>query len=270
LGEVVEKIRLWTGSASWLRVIRYGCGLGYGHVLVGAAWAVMTARAWTRRGGSTSRGADARDGTPSIGDAVPTDASLRARVAIELALAPIPWFLVFRARVSNHDHEMLYFAPALAFACWSVLEEVRRSLRAGRDDGPRGILRQSLLALMLVATGGAVAADIEHRDDFTEPRELGALIGTLTSPDEPSATSSSEHSVIWAADRFVHLNVKTEADLEALLAKEKLAPRLFVLPERDANLPVAAALARRATGEKHGPFLVFTLGNMRSPKERSR
>jgi len=238
LGEIVEKLRLRTGAASWLRVLRYGRGLGYGHVLLGAAWFVARLR-----GGAWS----ARD-----------------KVALELFLAPVPWFLILRQRVSNHDHEMLYFAPALAFACWSVLED----LRARRH----GALRVALAALMLAGTGLAVARDIEHRDDFTEPRELGALARELVAFDEAAATSSTEHSVIWAADRFVHLGVKTESELDALLAhgERPTCPRVFLLPSRDAATPLAAALRARFPCTERGGTLVFTLGNKPAPGGRSR
>lgn len=241
VGEIVEKLRLRTGSASWLRVIRYGRGLGYGPVLLFGAWLLLR----------FARGTWAT----------------RDRVALELFLAPVPWFLVFRQRVSNHDHEMLYFAPALAFAGWSVLED----LLARR----RGSLRAALVALMLVGTGGAIARDIEHRDDFLEPRALGALVRSLVAFDEAAATSSPEHSVIWEADRFVHYGVKTARELDELVERPRsslIVPVVFVLPlpVRGTDGELLIALVRRFPCSRKDNALVFDLGNRRSSGQRSR
>jgi hypothetical protein len=121
---------------------------------------------------------------------------------------------------------------------------------------------------MLVATGLAVGLDIEHRDDFTEPRELGVAVREAVPFDEAAATSSTEHSVIWEADRFVHLGVATEHDLDELVARGQPRPRIFVVPEREKDL--IASLARRFPSSRRGAAVVFDLGNKDAPNGRSR
>lgn len=212
-----------------VRVLRYGRGLGYGHVLLGLAWAVAAVRR-LRAGRST----------------------LADRVALELFLAPVPWFLVFRERVANHDHEMLYFAPALAVASWQTLSDL--AARA------RGSLRVGLVALMLVVTGGAVAGVIEHKDDLASPRVLGDVARFVATPDEAVATNLRELSISWESDRYCHTGVESLEALEALLAKSgPTRPRYFLLEEGEGTDALARALAAKFSARRVRGVLVFEL-----------
>jgi len=217
------------------RVARYGRGLGYGHVLLGLAWGAGALKR-ARRGAFTN-----------------VD-----RVTLELLLAPLPWYLVFRERLVNHDHELLYLAPGLALACWQVLGDLLAR--------KHGTLRVVLAAAMLVVTGAGIASILEHKDDLTQPRELGAVARAVCSPDEAWATSSPEISVIWEADRFVHLNVRAMGELDALLSRGgKLAPRWFVIPYpgEPAERVLTEELRRRFPEERRGDVLVFDLTRAR-------
>ncbi len=205
--------------ATLIRIARYSRSLGYGHALLVLAWLVAAL------------------GRRRRGEATPLD-----RAATELLLAPIPWFLVFREHVAIHDIELMYFAPGVALAAWSALD--------GLAARSRGGLRVALASLMLVVTGGGVAGILEHKDDWTLPRELGVAARESARFDEAVATSSSEFSIVWEADRFVHLEVKTWDDLAKLVARGgKTVPVRFVLPEREADSELGRALAA------HHPFM---------------
>ncbi|MCO5167244.1 MAG: hypothetical protein M9894_12900 [Planctomycetes bacterium] len=219
----------WSSSLETaVRLARYGRGLGYLHALLALVWAAQAWRRW-RRDRSTT--ADA--------------------LTFELLLAPVPWFVVFREHVSTNDVQFLYLVPGLAMASWLALGELAG---AGR---PR---RCAVGFVALALTGAAVGADIEHRDDWALPRELGAVLREACAPDEAAATSSLEFSIVWEADRFVHLEVRTPEELEALLARDDaLQPAVFALPAAEADGPLGRALAARAPARRAGEVLVFDL-----------
>jgi hypothetical protein len=211
-----------------LRIARYGRGLGYAHALLGLA-GLVTLVGRARRKSLT-----------------PVD-----HAALELLLAPVPWFLVFREHVAVHDVELLYFVPGLSLLVAIALEDLARRKHAR--------VRVALAAFALVLTGAAIGCfgpgSIEHRDDWDEPRRLGAVAREVASPDEAVATSSPELSAVWEADRFVHTRVLSPEALDAADPK----PRWFVLPERERATALGEALSRRAHPTERDGFLVFDL-----------
>jgi hypothetical protein len=239
----LEKASLRAGSPgpAWrsiVRVVRYGRSLGYGHVLLALAWAAHASRRWRR------------------GATLATD-----RVALELLLAPLPWFVVFREHVVVHDCEMFYFAPGVTVAATlAVLELSERS---------RGRARAALAVLMLVATGSWIGGVIEHRDDLTFPRALGEAARETTRPDQAVATNTTEFSVAWEADRFVHFEVQSMEELDRLRRLPRTAPVRFLLcdpqdPEvapgdRAAFEELRRRLSERFRCESRGRVLVFSL-----------
>jgi hypothetical protein len=219
-----------------VRVLRYGRELGYAHALLAAIGAGLAVRA--ARGGR---------------------ATGLERLSLELLVAPLPWYVVFRQHVAIHDFEVLFFAPGVACAATVAIESLARR--------GRGAARVVVAAALLVATGAGVALALERRDVWTEPRELGEAIRDRTRFEEPAATSSIEHSIIWTSDRYVHLDVRDEAALDALLAaRDGAAPVAFALPRREADGELGRALARRFAAEANGDVLVFDL--RRAPRGR--
>jgi hypothetical protein len=173
-----------------VRVARYGRSLGYGHVLLAFLWLV-----WIRKKSEADR------------------------VALELLLAPSPWFLVFREHVAVHDVEMFYFAPGVSLAATLALE----SLATRRF----GKLRLGLALAMLVGTGSVIGGVLEHKDDLTLPHALGEIARHETTGDQAFATSTEEFSVAWESDRFVHTGVRSLEELSKLSP----APVCMIVPE---------------------------------------
>jgi hypothetical protein len=213
-----------------IRIVRYGRSLGYGHALLTLAGLVVVVRRLRAR------------------TATPTD-----RLALELLLAPLPWFFVFRQHVALHDIQLMYFAPGVATAAWIALRHLR-----GRTHGR---LRVVLAAGMLVVTGAGVAAIVEHRDDWSLPRLVGAAARETSRPDEAVATSTAEHSVIWEADRYVHLGVASVADLERVRrhSASGFAPAWFVLPEAEERTALGLALAHGFPSRRYDGAIAFDL-----------
>lgn len=168
------------------------------------------------------------------------------RVALELLLGPLPWFLVFRELVAKHDYEVLWFVPGLALGAWSAT---------------RGLSSRRLAAIGALSIGAGVVlgARLEERDEWSEPRAIGQALRATTSFEEPAATSSIELSIVWEADRFVEMGVTDEAALEALLARPKAPPVAFALPRREGDGDLGRALARRFPSKELGDVLVFDL-----------